>query len=83
MNGDAATVESLLEAGADIGVKDKSGATPLDLAIADTCRALLENHTTVLTAIAADPATLVSAAVVHCATLASKEAAPVNALSCP
>jgi len=69
MKGDAATVESLLEAGADMGIKDTSGATPLDLATDDACRTLLGNHAAILAALAADPATLVSGAVVHCATL--------------
>jgi ankyrin repeat protein len=73
MKGDAATVESLLEAGADINVKDTNGATPLDLAIDDTCRALLHNHAAVIIAIGVDPVILVSAAVAHCVTLSASE----------
>ena len=81
MKGDAATVESLLEAGADMDIKDTSGATPLDLATDDACRTLLENHAAILAALAADPATLASGAVVHCAILSvSEETSLANAL---
>jgi len=60
----------------------KNGATPLDLAIDDTCREILEHHYIVDATITEDPSTLVSAALAHCAALsASEETLPATVLS--
>ena len=68
--------------GRHICQQHKNGATPLDLATDDTCRDILENHVTVLATITEDPATLVAAALAHCATLsASVERLPATALA--
>ena len=68
-NGDAATVISLLVAGARLSIEDMNGATTLDLATDDTCREILEHHNAVYASVIEDPATVISAIAAHCATL--------------
>lgn len=44
---DVAKVQALIISGADVGIKDKNGATPLDFATPDgTCRDFLDHHAT-------------------------------------
>ena len=44
INGDAATVEAIIVAGARLIDIKSNGVTPLDLATDDTCREILDNH---------------------------------------
>jgi hypothetical protein len=65
-----------------VGGRYKNGATPLNLATDDACRAILEHHTAALATIEDDPATFLSSLVTHCAALsASKKPEPETVLS--
>jgi len=82
INGDALTVQSLIQAGATLDAEDINGATPLELVTDSTCRDLLKHHAEVLTAVAVNPIILVSAVLAHCATLSGfEEYAPTTVLS--
>jgi hypothetical protein len=60
----------------------KIGAKSLDVTSDDACRALLDHHVSILTALETDPDALVSAASAHCAFLtAPKKTTPAPALS--
>ena len=78
INKDVATARSLLEYGADVSTVDSNGATPLDLTIDDSCRELLKHHIGIYATVSADPGTLVSTVLAHCATLSNpEESAPL------
>jgi len=70
--GDMATVQSLIQAGADLNKTDCFNVTPLSLVNADSCRALLEHHAStlnIITILTADPAAIIAKLVAHCADL--------------
>ena len=79
INGDAATVEAIIVAGARLIDIKSNGVTPLDLATDDTCREILDNHAALYASITEDPYTLVFACLAHCANLStSEEPSPVS-----
>jgi len=85
--GDAATAQSLLEAGADVGAdyfKNQYYMLPLKEANDSKCRALLEHHAASLEVLEEDPQALLSAVQAHWAALstnASEALTPMVALS--
>lgn len=70
-NGDAATVEALVAAGARMSIKDSNGATPLDLATDDACRDILMHYAGTYATLVENPSFLVSSALAHCANLSA------------
>lgn len=71
-HGNVETAKSFIVAGVDINMKDKTGATPLDIEISSrTTHDLIEHHTAALAIASEDPFALNSPALVHCATLSS------------
>ena len=80
--GDVATTQTLIAAGADVGAEDDNCATPFDLAIDNSpCHGLLQHHAAVLATTKDNPAALISSAFVHCATLSgSKDSVQAPAL---
>jgi len=81
-NGDAATVESLVVAGARLSIKDSNGATPLNLAIDDICYGILKDYAGAYAILIEYPTSLVSSILAHSAALPSAiEPVPTTALS--
>jgi len=80
---DVATVQALIMSGADVGIKDKNGATPLDLATPDSaCRDFLEHHATAFATIDANERELLTAAFIHYGTFSElKDCMPPERLS--
>ena len=72
--GNIATVQSLIAAGANSGARDRNGATPLDLATDENCRALLEHHNAVLAVLNGDPTALIPAVIEHCVAFSAPKA---------
>ena len=62
-----------------VGGRYKNGATPLNLATDDACRAILEHHAAVLATIKKNPTALISAATAHCAALSASEESVLTA----
>jgi len=81
--GDVATTQALIVAGADIDAKDANGATPVDLATKCTaCWALLKHLSINIDVLTSNPEAIVSVAAAHCAAppAASVEPCPASAL---
>lgn len=81
--GDVATTECLLAAGACMDVEDWNEETPFGhIEDGDACHALYKHHTSSLAQVRINPNALVSAVVAHCATLSSSnDSVPAPALS--
>jgi hypothetical protein len=68
--GDLATTQTLISAGADVNADDDDCASPIDLARDDSpCHFLLQHHSAAFATVNDDPNSLILSAIAHCAAL--------------
>jgi hypothetical protein len=67
--GDTATTQALIAAGADVFAVNMDGVKPVDLATDEACRDLLEHHATIFLKSKASSAVIIVAALIHWVTL--------------